>query len=92
LRLDKYLVTVKTSKSLVRLPLCFASEEKYCTVSVWASILACVAVLAVDFLSQYFYRNLSESGFCLISGGLGVLFGSGGMIGRRLLCFLLRFT
>jgi hypothetical protein len=46
-------------------------------------------VFGLVFLFGWWFWRLV---FCLISGGLGVLFGSGGVIGRGLFCFLLRFT
>ncbi|MDR1993418.1 MAG: hypothetical protein LBQ98_08010 [Nitrososphaerota archaeon] len=64
LRLEKYFSCGKIIKKFGFATTLFLIPKKNIhKVGVWASILARVVVLAVDFLSQYFYRNLSESGF-----------------------------
>jgi transposase len=68
----------------------FNSEEKYWKVGVWTSMLVWVVVLAVGFLLQYFYRNLSGSGFLFDTRGLGVYLAVAGD-GREVVLFSVAF-
>ena len=74
LRLDKYFSTRKVIRMFDRSVSLFLIPKKNITrIGAWADILTRVAVSPVDFLSEYFHRNLSESGFSADKGRFGSL-------------------
>jgi transposase len=71
LRLDKYFSTRYVIKLFERTTALYLIAKKSVRrIGAWASILSKI-VFPVDFLRQYFYRNLSESGFSADKGRFG---------------------
>ena len=64
LRLDKYFSTRKVIRMFDRsVSLFLIPKRNIARIGAWADILAMMMASPVDFLSEYFQRNLSESGF-----------------------------
>ena len=72
IRLDKYYGMCKVIRMFDRLVSLFLVPRKnVARVGGWAAILGKMMVSLVDFLLEYFHRNLSESGFCADKGRFG---------------------
>ena len=72
IRLDKYYGMCKVIRVFDRLVSLFLVPRKNVVrVGGWVAILGKMMVSLVDFLLEYFHRNLSESGFCADKGRFG---------------------
>ena len=71
-RLDKYFSMRKVIKMFDRTVSLFLIPKKnIARIGAWADILTKMMASPVDFLSEYFHRNLSESGFSADKGRFG---------------------
>jgi len=74
LRLDKYFSTRKVVRMFDRTISLFLIPKKNITrIGAWADILTRMMASPVDFLSEYFHRNICESGFSADKGRFGSL-------------------
>jgi transposase len=74
IRLDKYFSTRKVIRMFDRSVSLFLIPKKNITrIGAWADILIRMMASPVDFLSEYFHRNISESGFSADKGRFGSL-------------------
>jgi transposase len=72
LRLDKYFSTRKVIQMFDRsVSLFLIPKKNIARIGAWADILTRMIASPADFLSQYFHRNLSESGFSADKGRFG---------------------
>jgi transposase len=72
IRLDKYFSTRKVIRMFDRsVSLFLIPKKNLARVGAWADIFNRMMASPVDFLSQYFHRNLSESGFSADKGRFG---------------------
>jgi transposase len=72
IRLDKYFSMRKVIRMFDRsVSLFLIPKKNIARIGAWANILAMMRASPVDFLSEYFHRNLSESGFSADKGRLG---------------------
>jgi transposase len=71
-RLDKYFSMRKVIKMFDRsVSLFLIPKKNIARIGAWADILDRMMASPVDFLSEYFHRNLSESGFSADKGRFG---------------------
>jgi transposase len=69
MRLDKYFSTRKVIRIFDRsVSLFFIPKKNIARIGVWADILGRMMASPVDFLSEYFHRNVCESGFSADKG------------------------
>jgi transposase len=74
IRLDKYYSTRKVIRMFDRsVSLFMIPKKNIAKVGVWADILTRMMASPVDFLSEYFHRNVSESGFSADKGRFGTI-------------------
>jgi len=72
LRLDKYFSTRKVIEMFGRsVSLFLIPKKNVARIGVWADILNRMGASPVDFLSEYFHRNVCESGFSSDKGRFG---------------------
>ncbi len=72
IRLDKYYSSRKVIRMFDRsVSLFLIPKKNIAKVGVWADILGRMVASPVGFLSEYFQRNLCESGFCADKGRFG---------------------
>jgi transposase len=72
IRLDKYFSTRKVIRMFDRrISLFLIPKKNIARIGDWADILERMMASPVDFLSEYFHRNLSESGFSADKGRFG---------------------
>jgi len=72
LRLDKYFSTRKVIRMFDRTVSLFLIPKKnIARIGAWADILTRMMVSPVDFLSEYYHRNICESGFSADKGRFG---------------------
>ena len=72
MRLDKYFSSCKVIRMFDRsVSLFLIPKKNIARIGVWADILAKMMASPVDFLSEYFHRNLCESGFSADKGRFG---------------------
>jgi transposase len=74
IRLDKYFSTRKVIRMFDRSVSLFLIPKKNITkIGAWADILTRMKASPVDFLSEYYHRNICESGFSADKGRFGSL-------------------
>lgn len=74
IRLDKYFSMRKVIRMFDRsVSLFLIPKKNIARIGAWADILTRMMTSPVDFLSEYFHRNLSESGFSADKGRFGGL-------------------
>ena len=72
IRLDKYYSTRKVIRMFDRsVSLFLIPRKNIARIGDWAAILSKMMASPLDFLSEYFHRNLSESGFSADKGRFG---------------------
>ena len=72
IRLDKYFSTRKVIRMFDRsVSLFLIPKKNIARIGAWADILTRMMASPVDFLSEYFHRNLCESGFSADKGRFG---------------------
>jgi len=74
LRLDKYFSTKKVIRMFDRsVSLFLIPKKNIARIGAWADILTRMLASPVDFLSEYYHRNICESGFSADKGRFGSL-------------------
>jgi transposase len=74
LRLDKYFSTKKVIRMFDRsVSLFLIPKKNIARIGAWADILTRMMASPVDFLSEYYHRNICESGFSADKGRFGSL-------------------
>jgi transposase len=69
MRLDKYFITRAVIKMFDRsVSLFLVPKKNIARIGVWADILGRMMASPVDFLTEYFHRNVCESGFSADKG------------------------
>jgi transposase len=72
LRLDKYFSTRKVIRMFDRsVSLFLIPKKNIARIGAWADILTRMMASPVDFLSEYYHRNICESGFSADKGRFG---------------------